>query len=231
HVLQGVDHLAFVLALLFGVGRFASLLAAVTAFTLAHTLTLTLSALRVVSLEPAVVEPGIALSVVAVLWLHLAQGPGKARPWIPALAFGLLHGFGFAGVLGDIGLPPHARIPALLGFNLGVEAGQLAFVLPVVAAGAGLAALRADLLPLARRYGGILLGAFGLVLCGEVVAERWLGSSSAWAAPAAATVLAALLALLLGRRRSAEGGPLLPMLGTSLLLALSYAAGRGLAGL
>jgi len=230
HVLEGVDHLAFVLALLFGVGRLGSLLAAVTAFTLAHTLTLTLSALQLLRLPPAVVEPGIAFSVVLVLWLHLAQGTGRARPWIPAFAFGLLHGFGFAGVLGEIGLPPHAQVPALLGFNLGVEVGQLAFVLPVVAAGSGLALLRAELLPAVRRYGGVLLGAFGFVLCGEVVAERWLDPASVWAAPAAELVLAGLLAAGLRRRQAPDGSPLLPLLGTALLLALSYGAGRALAG-
>jgi hypothetical protein len=130
HVLEGWDHLAFLAALLFGIAGLGSLLGAVTAFTLAHSVTLALSALGIFSLTPQIVEPGIALSIVFTLWWHLRSK--SPRPWRPAFAFGLLHGFGFAGVLGGIGLPPQAKATALLSFNLGVEAGQLAFVLPVL---------------------------------------------------------------------------------------------------
>ncbi len=132
HVLEGYDHLAFLIALLFGVACLADLLWAVTAFTLAHSITLALAALDIFSLPPALVEPGIAFSVLAVLAWHLRRGADAARPWLPAFAFGLLHGFGFAGVLGEIGLPAGERAMSLLGFNLGVEVGQLTFVLPVV---------------------------------------------------------------------------------------------------
>jgi len=132
HVLSGWDHLAFLLALLFGVRKLRSLLGAVTAFTLAHSLTLAASALGLLALSPTLVEPGIALSVLIVLALHLRTQGGHTHPWIPAFAFGLLHGFGFAGVLGDIGLPTDAKALGLLGFNLGVELGQLSFVVPVV---------------------------------------------------------------------------------------------------
>ena len=232
HVLEGIDHLAFVLALLFGVGGLRALLGAVTAFTLAHTLTLGCSALGLFSLPAAVVEPGIALSVALVLWLHLAQGTGRARPWLPALAFGLLHGFGFAGALGEVGLPPHARLTALLGFNLGVEAGQLVFVLPVALVAGWAARHRPSWRPVGRRTGGVLLGALAFVLCGEVIADRWMDAAAVpWAAPVAAAGVAALLALPLRGRRSPEGFPLAPMLGSALLLALSYAAGRALSGL
>ena len=138
HVLIGYDHLAFLVALLFGVATWRRLLGAVTAFTLAHSITLALAALGIFTLPPSLVEPGIAFSVLAVLILHLRRRPSEAHPWIPAFAFGLLHGFGFAGVLGDIGIPPDGRLLALLGFNLGVEAGQLSFVIPVVVVGFGL---------------------------------------------------------------------------------------------
>lgn len=132
HVLEGYDHLAFLLALLFGVASLRSLIGAVTAFTLAHSITLALAALDLVRLPASLVEPAIAMSVLAVLILHLRRPPTDARPWLPAFLFGLLHGFGFAGVLGEIGIPPGDRTMSLLGFNLGVEAGQLTFVLPVV---------------------------------------------------------------------------------------------------
>jgi len=138
HVLIGYDHLAFLAALLFGVATWRRLLGAVTAFTLAHSITLALAALGICTLPASFVEPGIAFSVLAVLILHLRRSPADARPWIPAFAFGLLHGFGFAGVLGDIGIPADARVLALFGFNLGVEFGQLTFVLPVVLVGLGL---------------------------------------------------------------------------------------------
>ncbi|MFK5955531.1 MAG: HupE/UreJ family protein [Planctomycetota bacterium] len=135
HVLIGFDHLAFLAALLFGVATWKRLLSAVTAFTLAHSITLALAALGIFTLPASLVEPGIAFSVLAVLILHLRRPPNESHPWIPAFAFGLLHGFGFAGVLGEIGIPPGARSLALLGFNLGVEGGQLTFVLPVVLVG------------------------------------------------------------------------------------------------
>lgn len=135
HVLEGYDHLAFLIALLFGVASFRHLLGAVTAFTLAHSITLALAALDIVRLPPSLVEPGIAFSVLAVLILHLRRPATDAKPWIPAFGFGLLHGFGFAGVLGEIGIPPGDRTVSLLGFNLGVEAGQLTFVIPVAMAG------------------------------------------------------------------------------------------------
>ncbi len=135
HVLEGTDHLAFVLALLFGVAAWGSLLAAVTAFTVAHSITLALASFEILTLPPWIVEPSIALSVMLVLWWHIWKGPGESKAWKPAFGFGLLHGCGFAGVLGEIGIPEEAAVASLLGFNLGVEAGQLTFVVPVIAVG------------------------------------------------------------------------------------------------
>lgn len=229
HVLDGLDHLAFVLALLFGVAGWRSLLAAITSFTLAHTLTLGLSAWGVLGLAPAVVEPGIAFSVVAVLWLHLAQDRHRARPWLPAFAFGLLHGFGFAGVLGEIGLPPHARSTALLSFNVGVELGQLAFVAPVVAIGFALGRLRPAAQAALRRGAGMAHGAFGLALFGQVACAHWLPATGAWSVLLAISVTAALVAGALGRRRAPDGHALRPMVGAAALVALSFALGRVLA--
>ena len=176
HVLGGYDHLAFLLALLFGVAGGAALVAAVTAFTLAHSLTLVCSALGWLSLSPSLVEPGIALSIVLTLWWHRR---GKSNyPWQPALGFGLLHGFGFAGVLGEIGLPSAAKASALFSFNLGVELGQLSFILPV-AGGVWLLRrlLNREQQQNAVRLAAIALGAFGL----KVFAELILANSTAGA--------------------------------------------------
>jgi len=133
HILLGFDHLLFVLALLMIVPGWRSLVATVTAFTVAHSLTLGAATLGWVHVPGPPVEAVIALSIlfVAVEIVHWRQGrPGitRRRPWLVAFVFGLLHGFGFAGALSDIGLPEHAIPLALLFFNLGVEAGQLIFI-------------------------------------------------------------------------------------------------------
>jgi hypothetical protein len=138
HILTGVDHLLFVLCLLMLVPNRLALLKTITAFTLAHSITLALSALQLVQVPQQPVEAAIALSILF-LARELARtraGSGLAlqHPWAVALVFGLLHGFGFAGALAEIGLP-RGDIPlALLLFNLGVEAGQVAFVMAVVGA-------------------------------------------------------------------------------------------------
>jgi len=133
HILLGVDHLLFVLALLMIVAGWRTLIATVTAFTLAHSLTLAAATLGWVHVPQAPVEAVIALSIlfVAAEIVHWRQGrPGITRqaPWLVAFVFGLLHGFGFAGALSAIGLPEHAIPLALLFFNLGVEAGQMLFI-------------------------------------------------------------------------------------------------------
>jgi hypothetical protein len=177
HVLIGYDHLAFLVALMFGVACLADLLWAVTAFTLAHSVTLALSALHIFSLSPMVVEPGIAFSVLAVLAWHLRRGPSDARPWIPAFAFGLLHGFGFAGVLGEIGLPAGEQTMSLLGFNVGVELGQLTFVVPVVLM---MAAVQRFTAPGTHRKVREIVAlpamAFAIFLVGNAALKFWLES-------------------------------------------------------
>ena len=136
HILLGVDHLLFVLALLFLVGSWPRLVGTVSAFTLAHSITLAAATLGWVHVPQAPVEAAIALSIVFVAAeiLHAAAGrPGLAarKPWLVAFSFGLLHGLGFAGALRDVGIPQDAIPAALAFFNLGVEAGQLLFVAAV----------------------------------------------------------------------------------------------------
>ena len=106
---------------------FWDVLRIVTAFTLAHSITLSLTSLSVVSLPSRLVESTIALSVLLAALNNLWPAVGGRR-WIVAFGFGLIHGFGFASVLADLGLPRDALVLALVGFNLGVEAGQLAIV-------------------------------------------------------------------------------------------------------
>ena len=122
----GLDHVCFVLGLFLLTLRLRPLLVQVTSFTLAHTITLGLATLGVVRLLPSIVEPLIALSIAYVGIENLVTK--ELRPWRPALvfAFGLLHGLGFAGVLAEVGISRRELVPALLSFNLGVEAGQLA---------------------------------------------------------------------------------------------------------
>jgi hydrogenase/urease accessory protein HupE len=136
HILLGIDHLLFVLALLLLVPNTRMLVWTVTSFTLAHSLTLAAATLGWVNMPQSPVEAVIALSIlfVAMEIVHWRQGhPGITRrwPWLVAFTFGLLHGFGFAGALTEIGLPEHAIPMALLFFNLGVEAGQLLFIAAV----------------------------------------------------------------------------------------------------
>lgn len=136
HILLGIDHLLFVLALVVLVSGGRQLVATITAFTLAHSITLALAVLGVVSVPQAPVEAVIALSIVflATEILHKLEGRQTLAirmPWVVAFAFGLLHGLGFAGALSEIGVPEHA-IPLSLGlFNVGVEVGQLAFITAV----------------------------------------------------------------------------------------------------
>ena len=143
HIAGGIDHLLFLTCLLLLNQGGRALVAAVTAFTLAHSLTLALATTGLVRLAPAPVEVLIAFSVALlaaqVVRSALGDAPeGGGRPWQMAFAFGLLHGFGFAGALVEVGLSPDRMAASLLGFNLGVEAGQLVYVLlawlPLVAA-------------------------------------------------------------------------------------------------
>lgn len=130
HILPaGLDHIFFVLGLFLLSTRLKPLLWQVSAFTLAHTLTLALASYGVVKLSPSVVEPLIALSIAYVGIENLVTR--ELKPWrLPVVfGFGLLHGLGFAGVLGELGLPAEGRVTALLSFNVGVELGQLTVIL------------------------------------------------------------------------------------------------------
>ncbi|MEO7392134.1 MAG: HupE/UreJ family protein [Ramlibacter sp.] len=147
HIWIGYDHILFLLSLLLPAvlvrragqwepapslkGSLLEVLKVVTAFTLAHSITLTLAALGVISLPSRLVESIIALSVI-VAALNNLGGTIEKRRWVMAFVFGLVHGFGFASVLADLGLPQDALVLALVGFNLGVEVGQLAIVVAFV---------------------------------------------------------------------------------------------------
>jgi hydrogenase/urease accessory protein HupE len=138
HILTGFDHLLFVLALVILVKGLRRLIATITAFTLAHSLTLVAATLGWVHVPGPPVEAAIALSIVFVAGeiIHARQGaPGLTRryPWMVAFTFGLLHGLGFASALAEVGLPQMSIPAALLFFNVGVEIGQLLFIAAVFA--------------------------------------------------------------------------------------------------
>jgi hydrogenase/urease accessory protein HupE len=137
HILEGVDHLLFVLALLLIVVGFKQLLTAVTAFTVAHSITLVLATLGVVHVPAAPTEAIIALSILFLATEIVHQRDGQFSltekyPWVVAFAFGLFHGLGFAGALSEIGVPQHEVPLALFMFNVGVETGQLLFIAVVL---------------------------------------------------------------------------------------------------
>ena len=125
---KGIDHILFVLGLFLLSVRLRPLLLQVTAFTLAHSITLGLTIYGVISLSPSVVEPLIALSIVAVGIENIFAKEVKARRVVVVFLFGLLHGMGFAGVLSELGLPESDFATALLFFNVGVEVGQLSVI-------------------------------------------------------------------------------------------------------
>lgn len=159
HLASGADHLAFLFALLLAASRWKEALAVVTAFTASHSITLLLAAAGYMPVSPRVVEAAISLSICFVA----AGNPFIRRPgrrWIPALLLGLIHGLGFAGALGETGLPASHVLPSLLSFNLGVEAGQVVLVAVVL-----------PLLLLLRRYERyyrytVWIGSAGLFMLG-----------------------------------------------------------------
>lgn len=139
HILFGFDHLLFVLALIIIAKDKWKIIKTVTAFTIAHSITLSLASLGLLYIPGAPVEAVIALSIVFLALEIIQIEKGKPtltsqKPWLVAFSFGLLHGFGFAGALADIGLPQQAIPWALAFFNVGVEAGQLAFVFTILGA-------------------------------------------------------------------------------------------------
>ena len=182
HILLGIDHLLFVLALLLIVDGVGRLVATITAFTVAHSITLGAATLGFVRVPSAPVEAIIALSILFLaseLARRRAPAGGSQRaasltrefPWVVAFAFGLLHGFGFAGALSEVGVPQHAVPLALLFFNVGVELGQLIFIAAVFALGwvVRLSAVRVPKLwPHAVAYGVGSVAAFWVI-------ERTLG--------------------------------------------------------
>ena len=140
HILTGIDHLSFVLGLMLLVRRRITLIKTITAFTVAHSITLAATALHVIAVRPAVIEALVALSIlfVAVELVHSHRGQSGLTvryPWLIAFTFGLLHGAAFAGALAEIGLPPHAIPLSLFLFNVGVELGQLMFIAVVLSMG------------------------------------------------------------------------------------------------
>jgi hypothetical protein len=138
HILLGVDHLLFVLGLMLLVSGLGSLIKTITAFTVAHSITLAAATLGWIGVPEAPVNAAIALSIVVVAVEVFKDRQGEPSwtgryPWVVAFGFGLLHGFGFASALTDIGLPQENVPAALLFFNVGVELGQIGFVLMVLA--------------------------------------------------------------------------------------------------
>jgi hydrogenase/urease accessory protein HupE len=134
HILIGPDHILFLIGLLLLGGGWKALLKIVTAFTIGHSITLSLAALDMVTPPPTVIEPAIALSIVFVGADNLVRGGGRDVRALIALTFGLVHGFGFANVLREFGLPREALGWSLFSFNVGVEIGQLFIVLVVATA-------------------------------------------------------------------------------------------------
>jgi len=166
HILIGPDHLLFLIGLLLLGGSIRQLLLVVTAFTVAHSVTLSLAALNIVNPPARIIEPAIALSIVYVGADNLlVRGGRDVRAWI-ALTFGFIHGFGFANVLREMDLPARALGWSLFSFNVGVEIGQL---LVVIAVASALAALRSRNEAAGRRlaYAGsvvvIAAGAFWFI--------------------------------------------------------------------
>jgi len=176
HILGGIDHLLFVLSLLLIVRGFKRIAVTITAFTVAHSLTLAAATLGFVSMPGPPVEAAIALSIVFVASEAVRRIRGAASltaraPWIVAFGFGLLHGLGFAGALAEVGLP-HEAIPlALLAFNVGVELGQLLFVAVVLSAGALLARLPLRPPAWAANLPAYAIGVIGMFWVAERVAS------------------------------------------------------------
>jgi hydrogenase/urease accessory protein HupE len=163
HILTGYDHLLFVVSLVLLLGRLWTVFRAATAFTVAHSLTLAGTTLGLVGLAQAPVEALIALSIVFLAVEIVKRRDGAPRlseriPWLVAFCFGLIHGFGFAGALREIGLPEGEVPTALVTFNLGVEAGQLLIVAAVLAAIAMMRRLTPELLAPVARFAAYGIG-------------------------------------------------------------------------
>jgi HupE/UreJ protein len=169
HILSGWDHLLFLLALLLRGGTVLAMLKIVTAFTVAHSVTLALAVLDVVTLPDRLIECVIALSIAFVAAENLAPRRSVSARWVVSFAFGLVHGFGFSSALRELGLPRTGLAASLLGFNLGVEAGQAIVV--AIALPALLVLARAGRAPLVVRACSATILVIGLAL----FVERALG--------------------------------------------------------
>lgn len=186
HILFGIDHLLFVWGIVLLVTGMGSLVKTITAFTVAHSMTLAMAVLGFVPIDQGPVEAAIALSIVVLAREVVARGDRsderliQRSPWIVAFAFGLLHGLGFAGALGEIGLPRPDIPLALLFFNVGVEVGQLVFVGGLLLAGVAVRiALRRGVpsrpVPDLRPALGYGLGAIAMFWFIERLPAVWLG--------------------------------------------------------
>jgi hydrogenase/urease accessory protein HupE len=133
HIFLGYDHIAFLIAVVLWARRLVPVIKIVTAFTIAHSITLSLATLNVVVIPSTIVEPAIAASIVYVAMENFFTSDIDGR-WRVTFAFGFIHGFGFAGALREIGLPANAVATALAAFNIGVEIGQVAIVAIVIPA-------------------------------------------------------------------------------------------------
>ncbi|SIT14658.1 HupE / UreJ protein [Roseivivax lentus] len=177
HILpMGLDHILFVLGLFFLSARLGALLWQVSAFTLAHTVTLALGGLGYVNVPGYIVEPIIAASIVFVAVENItSSGLSRWRPFV-VFGFGLLHGLGFASVLVEFGLPQDQFIPALIGFNVGVELGQLAVI--AIAFAVVFVALRVDALDYSERTGQVFYAVIALIFVVLTVLLRGSGMLS-----------------------------------------------------
>jgi len=173
HIWIGYDHIAFLIALLLWARRLWPVVKVVTAFTVAHSITLALAVLDIVSLPASVVEPLIAASII---WVAAENffSENIARRWKVTFLLGLVHGFGFAGVLRDFGLPPDALGLALASFNIGVEIGQVAIVAVAVPVLLGI-----DRLMHAATRSRALVSAMSLIIAG--MGLYWLAARTVFA--------------------------------------------------
>jgi hydrogenase/urease accessory protein HupE len=167
HILSGWDHLLFVLGMTLLVSNYRRLLKAITGFTFAHSITLALAALDIIYVPSPPVEATIALSIlflaVEVARYHETKVETLAvrSPWSISVAFGLVHGLGFAGALSEYGLPAYARITSLMAFNVGVECGQVMFIAVIVAISALASGLRVPHRPALRMATNWFVGICG----------------------------------------------------------------------
>lgn len=179
HIAFGLDHLLFVLGLILLIKGLRPLIITITAFTVAHSLTLAAAVLQIVPLVGPSIEVLIALSIVflareIVMGYNGQQSLVHQKPWLVSFAFGLIHGFGFAGALGELGLADQDIPAALLFFNLGVEVGQVTFILIVSAAGFILSKVLAQKTATAKIAAAYGLGGLAVYWFAERLPPLWL---------------------------------------------------------